>query len=196
MAAPSPEPFRLDVPEETLDDLTARLERTRWPDEIPGSDWRYGSNLAYVQRLVERWGNGFDWRAQEAELNAFAQYRVQFGGIDLHFVHEPGVGPDPTPLLLVHGWPGSVWEFHDLIPRLTDPARFGGDPEDAFTVVAPSLPGYTLSYRPGQPRFDVGQIGDLFAELMDRHIALTQQHWSKEASAEDDGAGLLVADER
>ena len=166
MAAPSPEPFRLDVPEETLDDLTARLERTRWPDEIPGSDWRYGSNLAYVQRLVERWRDGFDWRAQEAELNAFAQYRVQLGGIDLHFVHEPGVGPDPTPLLLVHGWPGSVWEFHDLIPRLTDPARFGGDPEDAFTVVAPSLPGYTLSYRPGQPRFDVGQMGDLFAQLM------------------------------
>ena len=166
MAAPSPEPFRLDVPQETLDDLRARLERTRWPDEIPGSEWRYGSNLAYVQRLVERWRDGFDWRAQEAELNAFAQYRVPLGGIDLHFVHEPGVGPDPMPLLLVHGWPGSVWEFHDLIPRLTDPARFGGDSADAFTVVAPSLPGYTLSYRPGQPRFDVGQMGDLFAELM------------------------------
>jgi microsomal epoxide hydrolase len=166
MAAPSPEPFRLDVPQETLEDLTARLERTRWPDEIPGSGWRYGSNLAYVQRLVERWRDGFDWRAQEAELNAFAQYRVPLGGIDLHFVHEPGVGPDPMPLLLVHGWPGSVWEFHDLIPRLTDPARFGGDPADAFTVVAPSLPGYTLSHRAGQPRFDVGQIGDLFAELM------------------------------
>ena len=166
MAAPSPEPFRLDVPQETLDDLRARLERTRWPDEIPGSEWRYGSNLAYVQRLVERWRDGFDWRAQEAELNAFAQYRVPLGGIDLHFVHEPGVGPDPMPLLLVHGWPGSVWEFHDLIPRLTDPARFGGDSADAVTVVAPSLPGYTLSYRPGQPRFDVGQMGDLFAELM------------------------------
>ena len=166
MAAPSPEPFRLDVPQATLDDLRARLERTRWPDEIPGSDWRYGSNLDYVQRLVERWRNGFDWRTHEAELNAFDQYRVPLGGVDLHFIHQPGVGPDPTPLLLVHGWPGSVWEFHDLIPRLTDPARFGGDPADAFTVVAPSLPGYTLSYRPGQPRFDVGQMGDLFAELM------------------------------
>ena len=188
MAAPSPEPFRLDVPEETLDDLTARLERTRWPDEIPGSDWRYGSNLAYVQRLVERWRDGFDWRAQEAELNAFAQYRVQLGGIDLHFVHEPGVGPDPTPLLLVHGWPGSVWEFHDLIPRLTDPARFDGDPEDAFTVVAPSLPGYTLSYRPGQPRFDVGQIGDLFAELMTDVLG-----YERFAAQGGDWGGYIVA---
>ena len=125
-----------------------------------------GRTSAYVQALVEHWRDGFDWRAQEAELNAFDQYRVPLGGVDLHFLHQPGVGPDPTPLLLVHGWPGSVWEFHDLIPRLTDPARFGGDPADAFTVVAPSLPGYTLSYRPGQPRFDVGQMGDLFAELM------------------------------
>ena len=151
MAAPSPEPFRLAVPEEVLSDLRARLERTRWPDEIAGSDWRYGSNLAYVQALVEHWRDGFDWRAQEDELNAFDQYRVPLGEVDLHFLHQPGVGPDPTPLLLVHGWPGSVWEFHDLIPRLTDPARFGGDPADAFTVVAPSLPGYTLSYRPDSP---------------------------------------------
>ena len=164
--APTPEPFRLDVPQETLDDLRARVELTRWPDEIPDSGWQYGSNLAYVRRLVERWRDGFDWRAQEAELNAFDQYRVRLGGVDVHFIHQPGVGPDPTPLLLVHGWPGSVWEFHELIPRLTDPGRFGGDPADAFTVVAPSLPGYTLSYRPGQPRFDVGQMGDLFAELM------------------------------
>jgi microsomal epoxide hydrolase len=164
--APTPEPFRLDVPQETLDDLRARLELTRWPDEIPDSGWQYGSNLAYVRRLVERWRDGFDWRAQEAELNAFDQYRVPLEGVDLHFIHQPGLGPDPMPLLLVHGWPGSVWEFHDLIPRLTDPERFGGDPADAFTVVAPSLPGYTLSYRSGQPRFDVGQMGDLFAQLM------------------------------
>ena len=106
--APTPEPFRLDVPQETLDDLRARLELTRWPDEIPDSGWQYGSNLAYVRRLVERWRDGFDWRAQEAELNAFDQYRVRLGGVDVHFIHQPGVGPDPTPLLLVHGWPGST----------------------------------------------------------------------------------------
>lgn len=188
MAAMSPEPYRLEVAQATLDDLTARLERTRWPDEIPGSEWTYGSNLAYVRRLVDYWRDTFDWRAQEAELNAFAQYRVPLDGIDLHFVHEAGVGPNPTPLLLVHGWPGSVWEFHDLIPRLTDPARFGGDPADAFTVVAPSLPGYTLSYRPGQPRFDVGQMGHLFAELMSDVLG-----YQRFAAQGGDWGGYVVA---
>ncbi len=188
MVTSSPEPFRLDVPRDTLDDLRARLAQTRWPDEIPGSDWRYGSNLAFVQGLVERWRDGFDWRAQEAELNAFDQYRVPLGSVDLHFIHQPGVGPDPTPLLLVHGWPGSVWEFHDLIPRLTDPGRFGGDPADAFTVVAPSLPGYTLSYRPGQPRFDVGQMGDLFADLMSGVLG-----YEKFAAQGGDWGGYVVA---
>jgi microsomal epoxide hydrolase len=188
MAARSPEPFTLDVPQATLDDLAARLARTRWPDEVRDSGWRYGSNLAYVRQLVERWRDDFDWRAQEAELNAFDQYSVPLGGIDLHFIHQPGVGPDPTPLLLVHGWPGSVWEFHDLIPRLTDPARFGGDPADAFTVVAPSLPGYTLSYRPGQPRFDVGQMGDLFAELMSGVLG-----YERFAAQGGDWGGYIVA---
>ena len=161
-----PEPFSLHVPDEVLDDLRERLARTRWPDEIAGSDWRFGSNLDYVRRLVERWRDGFDWRAQEARLNAFEQYRAPVDGIDLHFIHQPGVGPDPMPLVLAHGWPGSVWEFHELIPRLTDPGRFGGDPADAFTVVAPSLPGYTLSYAPGQRRVDVVGMSDVFASLM------------------------------
>jgi pimeloyl-ACP methyl ester carboxylesterase len=162
----SPEPFSLHVPDEVLDDLRERLARTRWPDEIAGSDWRFGSNLDYVRRLVDRWRDGFDWRAQEATLNAFEQYRAPVDGIDLHFIHQPGVGPDPMPLVLAHGWPGSVWEFHELIPRLTDPGRFGGDPADAFTVVAPSLPGYTLSYAPGQRRVDVAGMSDVFASLM------------------------------
>jgi pimeloyl-ACP methyl ester carboxylesterase len=166
MAASKPEPFRLHVPDEALDDLRERLTRTRWPDEIPGSGWTYGSNREFMRGLVEHWRNGFDWRAQEAKINAFDQFRAEVGGIDLHYIHQPGVGPDPLPLLLVHGWPGSVWEFHDLIPRLTDPARFGGDPRDAFTVIAPSLPGYTLSFKPGQPRFDVVAMADLFAGLM------------------------------
>jgi pimeloyl-ACP methyl ester carboxylesterase len=159
-------PFRLHVDDEVLDDLRRRLQATRWPDEIADSGWRYGSNLDYVRRLVEHWRDGFDWRAQEAAFNVFEQYRVAVDGIDLHFIHQPGVGPDPTPLLLVHGWPGSVWEFHELIPRLTDPARFGGDPADAFTVVAPSLPGFTLSYAPGQPRVDIAGMADMFARLM------------------------------
>ncbi len=148
-----PTPYRLNIQDDMLDDLRERLARTRWPDEIPGSGWQYGSNLAFMRRLTERWRDGFDWRAQEAKLNAFDHFRVPLDGIGLHFVHQPGVGPDPLPLLLLHGWPGSVWEFHELIPRLTDPARFGGDPGDAFTVVAPSLPG-----RPNRSEARVRQV--------------------------------------
>ena len=161
-----PRPFRLRVRDEVLDDLRERLARTRWPDEVPGSGWCYGASLDFMRRLTDHWRNGFDWRAQEAKLNAFDQFRVPIDGIDLHFIHQRGVGPDPVPLLLVHGWPGSVWEFHELIPRLTDPARFGGDPADAFTVVAPSLPGFTLSFEPGQRRLGIVEMADLFARLM------------------------------
>jgi len=166
MSTPTPQPFQVHVSDDVLDDLHERLTRTRWPDEVPGAGWRLGSNRGFVRRMVEYWRDEFDWRAQEAKLNAFSQYRAPLGGIDLHFIHEPGLGPDPLPLLLVNGWPSSVWEFHELIPRLTDPARFGGDPADAFTVVAPTLPGYTLSFEPNQPRFDVIAMADLFADLM------------------------------
>ena len=165
-AAPTPTPFRLHVDDAVLADLRERLARTRWPDQTPGEPWAHGSDLAYVQGLCDHWRTGFDWRAQEAALNAFHQYTVPLAGIDLHFIHEPGRGPAPLPLLLSHGWPGSVFEFRRLIPMLTDPARFGADPADAFTVVAPSLPGYTLSFRPGQPRFGVEEMADAFAALM------------------------------
>jgi microsomal epoxide hydrolase len=162
----TPEPFTLHVPDEVLHDLRSRLERTRWPDEVADSGWTLGTNLDYMRRLAEHWRDGFDWRAQEAKLNAFDQFTVELDEIGLHFIHQPGTGPDPLPLLLVHGWPGSVWEFHELIPRLTDPARFGGDPADAFTVVAPSLPGYTLSFAPGQKRHEIVGMADVFAALM------------------------------
>ena len=108
----------------------------------------------------------FDWRAQEARLNAFPQFKVALHGIDLHYLQVPGQGPAPKPLLLLHGWPGSLFEFIDLIPRLTDPARFGGDARDALTVIAPSLPGYGLSFQPGQKRFGVAAIADCVADLM------------------------------
>src|SRR5579864_6413037 len=148
---PEPKPFALQVEQAVLEDLRSRLERARWPDEPPdATDWKYGTDLTYLKELVDYWRTGFDWRKQEAALNAFPQYTVPVAGIELHFLHVPGVGPNPTPLLLSHGWPGSVWEFHKIIPMLTDPARFGGVPDDAFTVVAPSLPGYTLSFKPGQ----------------------------------------------
>ena len=162
-----PRPFTLDVPDDVLRDLHARLDRVRWPDAPPQGDaWDFGTSLAYLQELVEYWQRDFNWRAQEAKLNAFPQYVAEAGGIDVHFWHVPGQGPDPLPLLLSHGWPGSVWEFHKVIPLLTDPGAHGGDPRDAFTVVAPSLPGYTLSFTPGQPRFGAPAIADAFVELM------------------------------
>ena len=161
------QPFMLYVADTLLVDLRQRLERVRWPDEPPhGSAWQFGTDLHYLKQLVAYWRDGFDWRAQEARLNAFPQYTAPVAGIDLHFLHIPGQGPRPFPLLLSHGWPGSVWEFHKIIPMLTDPAHYGGDAADAFTVVAPSLPGYTLSFRPGQPRFGVPDIARAFAELM------------------------------
>jgi len=162
----TPQPFQLHVPDAAIADLRRRLAGTRFPDEAPGAGWSHGTDLAWMRGLVTYWRDHFDWRAQEARLNAFAQFKVALGGIDLHCLHVEGRGPRPMPLLLLHGWPGSVFEFAALIPRLTDPARFGGDAADAFTVVAPSLPGYGLSFTPGQPRFSVEQMADLFATLM------------------------------
>ena len=166
MSTPSPEPYRLHVPDAAIIDLRERLRRTRFPDQAPGEPWAYGTDLAYLRELVGYWAERFDWRAEEARLNAFPQLKVPLHGIELHCLHVPGVGPEPMPLLLLHGWPGSVLEFLKIIPRLTDPARFGGDPVDAFTVVAPSLPGFGLSFAPGQPRFSVEAIADCMAELM------------------------------
>jgi microsomal epoxide hydrolase len=169
-----PQAFTLKVPDQAIADLRERLGRTRFPDQAPGEPWAYGTDVGFLRQLVEYWRSAFDWRAEEAQLNGFPQYKVPLGGIDLHFLHVPGKGPNPCPLLLLHGWPGSVFEFLELIPRITDPARFGGDPEDAFTIVAPSLPGYALSFRPGQPRFGVEQITDCVAELMHETLGYTR----------------------
>lgn len=165
MAAQS-KPFQLHIDDQAIDDLKARLARTRFPDPAPGEPWAYGTDVGYLRSLVDHGRSGFDWRAQEARLNAFPQFKVPLHGVDLHFLHVPGRGPRPLPLLLSHGWPGSVFEFLEIIPRLTDPARFGGDPGQAFTVVAPSLPGYGLSFQPGQRRFSVEMMADAFADLM------------------------------
>jgi microsomal epoxide hydrolase len=166
MSAHNVRPFRLAVPDSVLDDLRQRLARTRLPDEPPLEPWSTGTSVAYLNRLLDYWREGFDWRAQEARLNAFRQFTVPLAGIDVHFIHEQGKGPKPMPLLLSHGWPGSVVEFHKVLPMLTDPARFGGDPADAFTVVAPSLPGYVFSFKPGQKRFSLEEIAEVLAELM------------------------------
>jgi pimeloyl-ACP methyl ester carboxylesterase len=162
----TPKPFTLHVPDDALADLRERLARTRLPDQTPGEAWAHGTHLGWLAETLAYWRDAFDWRAFEARINALPNFTLPLGGIDLHFIHAEGKGPSPTPLLLSHGWPGSVLEFLDIIPRLTDPASFGGDPADAFTVVAPSLPGYGLSFAPGQARFGVNAIADVFAELM------------------------------
>jgi len=148
--------FRLEVQEAALADLRERLKRTRFPDEAPGAPWKTGTSLSYLKELVQYWQSGFDWRKQEARINAFPQFKLPLDGIELHFIHAKGKGANPMPLLLSHGWPGSIVEFLELIPRLTE----------HFTVVAPSLPGYTLSFAPGQKRFGVPEIADTFVRLM------------------------------
>jgi len=161
-----PEPFSISVKEEELEDLKKRLTLTRWTDEIVDSGWQYGTNLSYLKELMDYWLNKYDWRAQEKVLNGFSQFKVQIDDINLHYIHVPGKGPDPSPLLLSHGWPGSVVEFVKIIGPLTDPASHGGDPSDAFSVVAPSLPGYGFSHVANQRRMSSEEMSDLFFNLM------------------------------
>ena len=161
-----PRPFKIDVAQGVLDDLQARLARTRWPDEVAGADWNYGTNRAYLEQLTAYWQKGYDWRAQEAKLNQFPQFMAEVDGFDLHFLHIPGKGPNPVPLLLTHGWPDSFFRFVKLIPLLTDPASHGGRAEDAFTVVVPDIPGFGFSGRPTAPGCDTTRTAALFAKLM------------------------------
>jgi pimeloyl-ACP methyl ester carboxylesterase len=166
------QPFTLNVPDTAVADLKSRLALTRFPDAAPGEPWAFGTSVDYARDLIAYWKDQFDWRAQETALNGFPQFRTTLHDIDLHYLRVPGVGPNPYPLLLLHGWPGSVYEFLDIIPRLTDPARFGGDPKDAFTVIAPSLPGYGLSFKPGQKRFTLQDIAACVHDLMTKELGI------------------------
>lgn len=159
-------PFRLAIEESAIDDLHARLARVRWPDEAPDAPWLYGTSRDFMREFVDYWQSKYDWRRTEAGLNEWPQFVTPIDGIDVHFLHVEGRGPNPRPLLLSHGWPGSVLEFQKLIPLLTDPARHGGDARDAFTLVVPSLPGYGLSFRPDQRRCALSDIGDILDKLM------------------------------
>ena len=161
-------PYHLAVDAAAIADLATRLARVRWPDEAPEPAWSYGTSVGFMRELVDYWAHGYDWRRTEASLNAWPQFVTEIDGIDVHFLHVEGRGANPKPLLLSHGWPGSVLEFLKLVPLLTDPAAHGGDAADAFTVVVPSLPGYTLSFRENQPRRALPAIGAMFHELMTR----------------------------
>jgi pimeloyl-ACP methyl ester carboxylesterase len=145
------QPFTIDIPQSTLDDVQRRLAQTRWPDEAEGVGWAYGTNRGYLKELVDYWQRSYDWRAQEARLNQLAHFHADIDGSRIHFIHMRGKGPNPTPLLLIHGWPDSFYRFHKIIPQLSDPASFGGNSEDSFDVIVPSLPGFGFSDRPNFP---------------------------------------------
>jgi pimeloyl-ACP methyl ester carboxylesterase len=161
-------PFRLTVPDADLADLHDRLDRTRWPDQLPGVGWSYGVPADYLRELVRHWRHGYDWRAAEARLNEWPQFTTTIDGANVHFAHIRSPEPDATPLLLTHGWPGSIVEFLDVVGPLTDPAAHGGDPADAFHVVVPSIPGFGLSGPTAEPGWEAGRVADAWAELMRR----------------------------
>ena len=160
--------FTIHAADADLADLKARLARARLPDEIPGTDWTYGTSRAYLEPLVRYWRDTFDWRAQERALNRFEQFTTTIDGLKIHFVHRRSKEPNALPLLLTHGWPGSIVEFTKVIEPLTDPVRHGGRAEDAFDVVAPSLPGFGFSDKPRERGMDPTRIAAIEAQLMAR----------------------------
>jgi pimeloyl-ACP methyl ester carboxylesterase len=159
-------PFKIEVSDAILKDLKERLDRTRWPDEMPGSGWDYGTNLDYIKELVEYWRTRFDWRSQEELINSLSHFKADIDGQGIHFIHEKGKGPNPMPLVITHGWPGTFFEMYKVIPMLSDPASHGGDPADAFDVVAPSMPGYGFSDASDKRGLDIFAIADIWAKLM------------------------------
>ncbi|NEA36446.1 epoxide hydrolase [Streptomyces sp. SID13031] len=159
-------PFRIAIPPDAIDDLHQRLERIRWPRELPG-DWERGVPVGYLRGVVERWLE-FDWRVWETRLNAVPQYTTRIDGQTIHFLHARSPEPSAVPLLLTHGWPGSVAEFLEVIGPLTDPSRYGGDAADAFHVIAPSVPGHGFSVPLEEPGWDHVRIARAWIELMER----------------------------
>ncbi|MER5263017.1 epoxide hydrolase family protein [Actinosynnema sp. NPDC002837] len=161
-------PFRVRVPEAELDDLRRRLSNVRWPRELPDVGWSRGVPLGYLRELVEYWRTDYDWRAAEARLNQHPNFTTEIDGAHVHFLHVRSPESDATPLLLTHGWPGSIVEFLDVIGPLTDPAAHGGDPADAFHLVIPSLPGFGFSGPTGETGWGLDRIARAWAELMSR----------------------------
>jgi epoxide hydrolase len=178
-------PFQASIPQSALTDLKQRLDLTRWPDPETVGDWSQGVPLKKLQALVEYWRTGYDWRRAEARLNSHPNYRTQLDGLDIHFLHIHSKHPNALPLLLTHGWPGSVFEFFKAIPLLTDPTAHGGQAEDAFHLIIPSLPGYGFSGKPTKTGWNMARTAKAWAELMHR---LGYTHWV--AQGGDWGAGV------
>jgi pimeloyl-ACP methyl ester carboxylesterase len=161
-------PFRIQIPSGQLQELADRLGRTRWPDELPGAGWAYGVNGEWLRELVDHWRHDYDWRAQEAVLNGFPQFTTEIDGQNIHFLHVRSPEPDATPLIITHGWPSTVADFQAVVGPLTDPRAHGGDPADAFHVIAPSLPGYAFSGPTRDRGWGVGRTARAWSELMAR----------------------------
>ena len=160
------EPFTVAIPDADLDDLRFRLAHTRWPEDVGNDDGSYGVRLDWLRDLAGYWAREFDWRAQEKLINELPQFRVEIGGTPIHFVHVRGTGPDPTPIVLSHGWPWTFWDWRKVIGPLTDPGAHGGDPTDAFDVVVPSLPGFGFSGPLCDTGFGARKIADYWHVLM------------------------------
>jgi pimeloyl-ACP methyl ester carboxylesterase len=182
------EPFQISVSDVEMDDLRRRLRASRWASMTPSAPWQQGTDATWLRELVEYWADGFDWRTAERGLNQQPQFMADVNGQRVHFVHRRGVGPKPYPLVITHGWPGSFFEFHALADLLCDPAAFGADPNDAFDVVIPSLPGFAFSPASATPGTSAFQVADLWASLM---RGLGYEHFG--AQGGDLGAGVSVA---
>ena len=186
--APTIHPFRIAIPQADLDDLQQRLARTRWPDELPGVSWDYGVPLTYVQELAAYWRTGYDWRACEARLNAHPQFTTTLDGQRIHFLHVRSPEPTALPLILTHGWPGSIVEYLDVIRPLSDPRAHGGDPAQAFHLVIPSIPGFAFSGPTHERGWNRYRIAQAWAELM-RRLGYTRY------GAVGNDAGSLISPE-
>ena len=161
-------PFKIRVSDAVLSDLKQRLTRARFADEIPGVEWDYGTNLAYLKTLVAYWRDNYDWRAQERRLNEFEQFKTNIDGLDIHFIHRRSKIPGAAPLLLLNGWPSSIEEYAKVIGPLTDPAAHGGQAADAFDVVIPSMPGYGFSDKPRERGYNPERMAEVWVKLMAR----------------------------
>ena len=161
-------PFKIEVTDATLADLRERLARTRFPDQLEGANWDYGTELTYLRKLVAYWQDGFDWRAQERLLNSFPQFTTTIDDHRVHFLHVRSPHENAFPLVVTHGWPGSIFEFHKILGPLTDPTQHGGDARDAFHVVCPSIPGYGFSEPPRTRGWDAQRMAGMNAKLMAR----------------------------
>ena len=162
-------PFKIDIPDKTLKEINTKVKNYPWHEMPNDGGWEYGSNLSYMKEISRYWVKDFDWKKYEAEINKFSNFKSSVDNIEIHFIHEKGSGPNPTPLLLMHGWPGSVVEFLHIIEKLAHPEKFGGNIEDAFDVVVPSLPGFGFSGRPSRP-IGPRKIANILNKLMTKKI--------------------------